>query len=234
MNPEPIRHEKLLADIRRAYAEISEDADKVRADGMDVSGLLPEYEKLIAVLEGRVEGGEPEIVVLVARINAGVKEVKEFYDRREETDAALRKAPIEAKMAEMKRMVAQLRAQGGEQQMRDAERLEAAGARALELLNANPQSEDKTEDVLLLIQEERAKLVRHRNFRAAACGLYREQWPPERWARLSPVQRTREAALLAQWCQAREEILGSLPIEDRRRLEAMRGEDFEKPGAYEP
>jgi len=30
------------------------------------------------------------------------------------------------------------------------------------------------------------------------------------------------------------ELLGSLPLEDRRRLEAMRYEDFDKPGACDP
>ena len=39
--------------------------------------------------------------------------------------------------------------------------------------------------------------------------------------------------MLVSWRAEHEKILGELPIEDRRRLEALRPEDFDKPGAFE-
>lgn len=234
MNPEPTRHEKLLAQIRKTYSEASDDAETMRGEGMDVDVLLAACEELIAVLEGRAAGGEPEIVALVARVNAAVEEMKEFYDLQDQAESVRKQTSIDVKLAAAAQMSGRLRAHGGEKEKREAVLLEEHLARMRQLLAANRQSQDDRDDALLMIQEEKAKLMRRQNYYGAACGLYREQWSPERWAQLSPEKRAENEALLAKWRAAREEILGSLPIEDRRRLEKMRGEDFQKPGAFEP
>ena len=79
-----------------------------------------------------------------------------------------------------------------------------------------------------------AELDRRNLFCRARWGLFWEVAPPERWEALPPERREQSTRDLAEWRKEREKVLGGLPLEDRRRLEALRYEDFEKEGACEP
>jgi hypothetical protein len=61
--------------------------------------------------------------------------------------------------------------------------------------------------------------------------------PQEKWDSMDTEARTQLFDVLKRWREERGKILSELPIEDRRRLEAMEyfsPEDWEKPGVTDP
>jgi hypothetical protein len=93
-------------------------------------------------------------------------------------------------------------------------------------------------DFQLSLTAEYAEVERRVKFRNAALSIYWEQMPQEKWDELEPEAKGRLLDLVAQWRTTfRKEYLESLPIADRRRLEAMehfKPEDWQKPGVFEP
>ena len=118
--------------------------------------------------------------------------------------------------------------------MRTAAELETELAAARQRLAQGEMPKDELENIALTVSAQMAELSRRSLFRRAALSLYWEKQTPEWWAKFSPEQRTGMQEQLANWRENREELLSELPLEDRRRLEAMTLEDFERPGATDP
>jgi len=232
MNPDPEPHAELLAKMRATHAEFSARAEELRAQGMEVERFLRDCEEFIAALEGRWEG-EFDVVAYMARLTAFVEEAKEYAHLQEQAKAVGIVAAFPGMMEWLEEHSAKLRTHGGRMEQDSAEQLAAAVARMREELAAGKLSAEALGDAMLTLESQQAELNRRMKLRTAACFLYWEKWPPERWARLSPEEKLEMEGILAKWKVGREEVLGVLPLEDRRRLEAMSYEDFDKPGAHD-
>lgn len=117
---------------------------------------------------------------------------------------------------------------------RAAASLQAAVEAARQRLARGEVPQEEMQDLSLSTQAQRAELSRRCQFQTAALALFWESRPPEWWAKLTAEARKKLEDLLVSWRAEREKILGELPIADRRRLEALRPDDFDKPGATDP
>ena len=233
MDPTPDPTKALLAKIREAKAEFGGRVEELRAEGFEVGEFLEDCERLTAVLENR--SAEPfDVKAFIARLCALVDETNAAKDLHEEAEKVKVMSSLPGILEEVEEQVAMLRGHGGKMEARTAADLEASVAHIREELAAGRMDADAVMDMKLTTDAQLAELSRRNSFRSAKCGLWWEKWPPERWAKLSPEERLKLEDMLADWRREREKILGSLPIEDRRRLEALRYEDFDKPGACEP
>ena len=233
MDPEPNPTEALLAKIREAQAEFRGRVEELREEGFELGDFFEDCERMVAVLEGR--SAEPfDWKAFMVRLTALADEMNTSKDLHEAAEKVRVMASVPAILAEVEATVAGLRGHGGRMEMQTAAELEACVARIREELEAGRLDADAVTSMELTVAAQLAELERRRKIRSAQCGLYWEHWPPERWARLAPEERSKLEALLEDWCRDREKILGSLPLEDRRRLEALRYEDFDKPGTCDP
>jgi hypothetical protein len=233
MNPEPDPTEELLAVIREAQAEFGGRVEELRAEGIELGGLMKDCERLAAALEAGTE--EPgDVQAFTAKLKALTEKVGAMRHLQGQAEAVKVRSSLPGNIAEVERGVATLRGQGGAVELRSATDLEASVTRIREELAAGGIARDALQDVKLTVQVQLAEWDRRDNFRKARWGLFWEKAPPERWAKRSPEQRMQFEGLLAEWRKEKEKVLGPLPLEDRRRLEALRYGDFEKPDACEP
>jgi type I restriction-modification system DNA methylase subunit len=123
---------------------------------------------------------------------------------------------------------------GNPNDTRTAASLQAAVEAARQRIARGEVPLEEMEDISLSTNAQSGELSRRSHFQTAALALFWESRPPEWWAKLTAEQRKELEELLGSWRAEREKILGELPIADRCRLEALRPEDFDKPGALEP
>jgi hypothetical protein len=100
--------------------------------------------------------------------------------------------------------------------------LNAMRDRIFEMLRRGENPREEFENLHLSLTAEMGEVRRRRDFTTAVMNIYWESMPQEKWDELTPEARGQLTDMLAQWRgEFREELLGSLPLEDRRRLEAM-------------
>ena len=234
MNSEPNPNEEILEVLREAQAQFGPRVEALRAEGIELGGLLEDAARLAEALEagtedpGDVEAFMGKIVALKEEVGA-----TRFLQWQAE-DVKMRISALPLILAETQRGVETLRRHGGAVELRSAADMEASMARVREELAAGRLATDALDDIKLTIGVFLAELDRRDLFCRARWGLFWEVAPPERWDALPPERREQFTRDLAEWRKEREKVLGGLPIEDRRRLEALRYEDFEKEGACEP
>jgi hypothetical protein len=216
---------RIMRSTRDGYAAM---AEKLREQGLEVDGFLADCDEFIAALEGRHEGAF-DVPTFIRRLNAFKEEAGEFIHIQAQVKAVEMVHNLHALLPEVEKVAAEFRERGEPFDLQTAADIEAALLRIRTGLAEGRLNHDALQDMQLAASAEMAELQRRINCREAACLLYWEQWPPERWAKASPEDRKTVEGALAQWREKKEEILGTLPLEDRRRLEAMRYEDFDRP-----
>ena len=230
-DPEDI--DAMLRRMRATREHYAAMAERLREHGLEVDSFLAGCDEFIAALEGRHEG-EFDVKDFIRRLNAFKEEAEGFVHIQEQVKAVEIVHDLHDLLPEMEKMAAELRERGEPMALRSAAAIEDALARIHAGLAEGRLDKDALQDMQLTASAEMAELQRRIHFRTAVCLLYWEKWPPERWAQASPEDRKTIEGALEQWREKREEILGALPLEDRRRLEAMRYDDFDKPGAGDP
>ena len=233
MPSDPKKNEEMLRQIRAAREEYAAHAEALREHGLEVDGFLEDCDGFIAVLEGRHDG-EYDVDAFLRGLGAFTEEAKEFVHIQQQLKDVEAACDLHELLPGMAEMAAEFRGRGEPMDLRTAVEIEDALARIHVGLAEGKLDKDALEDMRLTTSAEIAEVQRRIHFREAACLLYWEQWPPERWAKTSPEDRKTIEGALKQWRDKREEVLGVLPLEDRRRLEALRYEDFDKPGACDP
>lgn len=213
--------------------EYSAGAEVLREHGLEVDAFVADCDEFIAVLEGRHDG-DYDVQAFIVRLNAFKEEASEFMHIQQQVKVVEMVGNLHDLLPQMERMAAACREWGEPMDLRTAVEIEGAVARIRAGLEEGRLDKEAMQDMQLAAAGQMAEIERRLRFREAACALYWEQWPPERWAKLSPEERLKLEGVLEAWRRDKEKVLGVLPLEDRRRLEAMRYEDFDKPGACDP
>jgi hypothetical protein len=107
-----------------------------------------------------------------------------------------------------------------------------------ELIREGKNPLEVMRDFQLMLSAESGEVMRRVKFRTAMLAIYWEQLPQEKWDEMSLEGKDQLLEILKQWREGeREKTMSSLPIADRRRLEAMEQwgpEDWGKSGPVEP
>ncbi len=233
MPPDPEEIEAMLERMRRMREEYGAHAERLRESGLEVDGFLADCDEFIAVLEGRHEG-EFDVEAFQRRLKAFIEETKEFMHIQRQVKAAELAGDLHSLPEMMEGVIADLRKHGGAGELRAAAEIEASLAKFQSALAEGRVDKEALADIMLAAAVQKAEMARRLKFRSVGLYLYWESWPPERWAALPGEEQAKLQGFLAQWREEKEKVLGELPLEDRRRLEAMRYEDFDQPGALEP
>ncbi len=105
-------------------------------------------------------------------------------------------------------------------------------------VQAGKNPKEIIEDFHLMMSAEMGETMRRVKFRGAALLIYWDQMPEEKWDELTLEKQEQLVTMLKQWREGeRERIFSSLPIADRRRLEALeqrKPEDWDQGGMMEP
>ncbi len=231
--PERPDRESLRTCLRVLREELAPRLDELREQGFDVDGFLRDCDRMSALPDG---GGEPgfDAQSFLARLTAFTKEFKQVAHLQQQAELVGAVAALPGAAELLAEAAAIMRAHGGPVELRTAVELEAQAGEARRRLEGGGVPCEEIENASLALAAQMAELNRRNLFRTAAAAFYWERQTPEWWARLSPEARASLDALLGQWRAQREGVLGELPLEDRRRLEAMTLEDFDRPGACDP
>jgi hypothetical protein len=223
-NEELLRHTRELRDTLRPHAA------GLRELGFEVDSFLKECDGLIAFLEGRSDEWV-EVAGFCEKLSAFHSEVRGFAEINRQAERVKAVSSIPGVLDAVEGLARRL---SNPEDARTAASLQAAVEAARQRLARGEVPVEEMEDLSLSTQAQKAELSRRSQFRAAALALFWESRPPEWWAQRTVEQRKELEDLLVSWRAEREKILGELPIADRRRLEALRPDDFDKPGALEP
>jgi hypothetical protein len=230
-SPDP---ESLLARLRATRERIASKLEEAREQGLDLEPLLKDCDRMRALLEGEGEPGF-DVQTFVARVEASMEEIEQAAHLRQQAEAIGDLMGLPAMIEQLEQRAAEMRKQSSRaEQSQTAAEIEEQLAAARRQLEQGELPVDEMENVNLTLVARMAEIKRRMLFRSAAASLYWEKQTPEWWAQRSPEQRASMEGLVARWRESREEILGELPLEDRRRLEAMTLEDFDRPGACDP
>ena len=227
---ESMSHEELLAHTRELRDKLKPYANQWREMGFEVDSFLEDCERLISFLEGRSEEWV-DVAEFLEKITAFYNEMKAFCDIQRQAEQINAVASIPSMLDAVDGLA---KGMSNPDDARAAAALQASVEAARERLARGELPREEMEDITLSTQAQKGELRRRNQFQAAALALYWESRPPEWWAGLTAEARKDLEALLVSWRAEREKILGELPIADRRRLEALRPEDFDKPGAMDP
>lgn len=228
--PESMSSEELLRRLRGFCDKLRPCAANLRELGMDVDTFLEACERLIAFLEGRSDEGE-DVPGVIEKINAFHNEMRGFYEIMRQAERINLVVSIPGLVDEVEEIS---RGMTHPDDARTAAALRASVEAARQRLARGEVPVEELQDISISTHAQTGELRRRNHFRVAAVALFWESRPPEWWAKLTAAERQELEELLASWRADREKILGELPIEDRRRLEALRPEDFDKPGALDP
>ena len=227
---ESMSHEELLAHTRELRDQLKPYADQWREMGLEVDPFLEDCERLIAFLEGRSEAWV-DIAEFSKKMTDFSNEVRAYCDIQRQAERINAVASIPSLLDATENLA---RRMSDPDDARTAAALQAVVEAARQRLARGELPLEEMGDLSLSTQAQKAELSRRSQFRAAALALFWESRPPEWWAGRTVKERQELEDLLRSWRAEREKILGELPIADRRRLEALRPEDFDKPGALEP
>jgi cytochrome c556 len=232
--PNPLDLESLLARLRQMREELAPRVEELREKGFEVEELLEDCDRMCAFLEGKGERGFDEHA-FIARLKAFAEETEQAAHLQQQAEAIGDVMALPELMDQLDQVAAAMRTRTNRpDQARTAAELEEQLTAARRRLEEGEMPKNELENIALTVTAQKAELNRRRLFRSAALVLYWEKQTPEWWAQFSPEQRAGMEERLADWRENREELLGELPLEDRRRLEAMTLEDFERPGATDP
>jgi hypothetical protein len=227
---ESMSHEELLRHTRELRDKLKPGAAQWREIGMDVDPFLAECEQLIAFLEGRSEGWV-DVAAFCEKLAAFHQEMREFVHLQKQAERINAVASIPSVLETMEDFARRL---DNPNDARTAALLKASVEAARQRLARGEVPLEELQDLALSTQAQAAEMSRRTRFKTAALALFWESRPPEWWAQRTAKERQELEALLVSWRAEREKILGELPIADRRRLEALRPEDFDQPGAMDP
>jgi hypothetical protein len=227
---ESMSHQELLGQVRAFRDQLRPRADYLRELGFAVDSVLAECDGLIAFLEGGSEAG-PDIAGLCAKLAAFHSELRGFAGLERQAERAKAIGSIPGLLDAVEDLAQRL---SRPEDARTATSLQAEVEAARQRLARGEVPVEEMADLSLSTNAQAAELSRRCHFQAAALALFWESRPPEWWAGVPAEQRQKLEEFLGSWRAEREKILGELPIADRRRLEALRPEDFDQPGALEP
>ena len=227
---ESMSNEELLGRTRELRDKLKPYAGQWREMGLEVDPFLEDCERLIAFLEGRSEAWV-DVAGFSEKITAFANEMKAYGDIQRQAERINAVASIPSLLDAAEDLAGQM---SHPDDARSAAALQAIIESARQRLARGEVPVEEMGDLSLSTQAQKAELSRRSQFRSAALALFWESRPPEWWAGRTAQERQELEALLVSWRAEREKILGELPIADRRRLEALRPEDFDKPGALEP
>lgn len=223
-------NEELLRHVRELRDKLKPHAAQWREIGFEVDAFVEDCDRLITFLEGRSEEWV-DVAEFPEKITAFSNEMNAFCHIQRQAERINTIASIPTMLDAVENLAKNL---SNPTDARTAASLQAGVEAARQRLARGEVPVDELEDIALSTQAQKAELSRRSHFQAAGLALYWESRPPEWWAKLDDKARKDLEALLAQWREEREKILGELPIADRRRLESLRPEDFDKPGALDP
>jgi hypothetical protein len=227
---ESMSNEELLRHVRELRDKLKPYATQWREMGFEVDSFLEDCERLIAFVEGRSEEWM-DVAEFLEKINAFSKEMSAFCDIQRQAERIKTIASIPGMLDVTEKLAKNL---SNPNDAPTAAALKASVEAARQRLARGEVPLAELEDISLSAQAQKAELSRRSQFQAATLALFWESRPPEWWAKRTDKERKELGELLAQWRAEREKILSELPIADRRRLEALRPEDFDKPGALDP
>lgn len=223
-------NEELLGRTRELRDQLRPRAADLRAMGFEADSFLEECDRLIAFLEGRSEEWV-EVAEFVEKLQVFSKEVSAFSDIQRQAERVKAVASIPSVLDAVENLAGRM---SNPDDARMAASLQAAVEAVRQRLARGEVPAEEMEDLSLSTLAQKAEFSRRSHFQTAGLALYWESRPPEWWAKLTAEARKELEELLVSWRAERDKILGELPIADRRRLEALRPEDFDKPGALEP
>ena len=223
-------NEELLQHTRELRDKLRPQAAHLREMGIEADSFLEDCDRLIAFLEGRSEEWV-DVAQFLEKLTAFGNEMREFAEIQRQAQRINAVASIPSMLDAVENLASRL---SNPDDARTAALLKASVEAARERLARGEVPLAEMEDLSLSTQAQKAEMSRRSQFRAAALALFWESRPPEWWAKLTDEARNELEKLLVSWRAEREKILGELPIEDRRRLEALRPEDFDKPDAFKP
>ena len=227
---ESMSHEELLNHMSDFRDKLMPHASQWREMGLEVAPFLEECERLIAFLEGRSEVWV-DVAGFLEKITTFTNETRAYFDLQRQAEQVNAVASIPSLLDAADVLARRL---DNPDDARSAAAIQAAVEAARQRLARGEVPMGEMADISLPTQAQKAELSRRSQFRAAALALFWESRPPEWWAKRTVKERKEIGELLGSWRAEREKILGELPIADRRRLEALRPEDFDKPDVLEP
>jgi hypothetical protein len=223
-------NEELLRRTREFRDKLRLITAHLHEMGMEAEPFLEDCDRLIAFLEGRSEAWV-DVAEFLGKITAFCNEMREFTELQRQAERINAVASIPSVLDAVEGLAKRM---SNPEDARMAAALQAEVEAARQRLARGEVPVEEMQDLSLSTQAQKAELSRRSQFRAAALTLFWESRSPEWWAQRTVEQRKELEDLLVSWRAEREKILGELPIADRRRLEALRPEDFDKPGALDP
>jgi hypothetical protein len=229
-NAESMSNEELLRHTRELRDKLRPCAAYLHEMGMEAEPFLEDCDRLVAFLEGRSEAWV-DVSQFLEKMQAFHKEMREFAEIQRQAERINAVASIPSVLDAVEDLASRLSNPDDE---RTAALLKASVEAARKRLACGEEPLEEMQDISLSANAQAGEVSRRNQFRTAALALFWESRPPEWWAKLTDEARKELEELLVSWRAEREKILDEMPIEDRRRLEALRPEDFDKPGALEP
>ena len=223
-------NEELLGQTRKLRDNLRPRAAYFRDLGFDVDAFLAECDRLIAFLEGRSDEWV-DVPVFCEKLTAFHNEMRAFAELERQAERVKAIGSIPSMLDAVEGLA---RRMSNPDDARSAAALQASVEAARKRIERGEVPMEELEDLSLSTQAQKAELSRRSQFRAAALALYWESRPLEWWDRLAAGPRKELEELLVSWRAEREKMLSEMPIADRRRLEALRPEDFDKPGSMDP
>lgn len=227
---EPMSNEELLNQTRAIRDQLKPRAAELRELGIEVDSFLEACYRVIAFLEGRSEEWV-DVGEFIEKLQAFHQEMREFHEIEKQAERAKAVGSIPGMLDVTEDMARRL---DNPNDARTVAAFKAAVAAARERLARGEVPTEELEDISLSFNAQAAEMNRRNKFRFATMVLFWESRPPEWWAKRSDEERKGIESLLTSWRTEREKILGEMPIEDRRRLETLRPEDFDDPDRLKP
>ncbi len=226
-------NEELINRMRALVEHLKPKAEALRGEGVDAEEFLQDVDGFLAALEGRYDG-EFDVQGFIARLKAFAAEVNQRDHLLKEAEAVRLLGELPKVPGILDEMAATLRESPSERALRTAAEVQAAADSARERLAEGKIPVSEMEDTMLAVTAEFAEVKRRRLYRSIAWARFLETRPPEWWAARTDAEREGSGKLLTEWKIEREELLGQLPLADRRRLEEARMEDFDAPEVWKP
>ena len=226
-------NEELMNRMRDLVEHLRPKAEALREEGVDVEEFLEDADGFLAALEGRYDG-EFDVQGFQAKLIAFAEEMKQRNHLLRQAEAVRLVEDLPKLPGMMDHVAKTLRDIGSEGALRTAAEVQAAADSARERLAEGKIPVSEMEDTMLAVTAEFAEVNRRRLYRSIAWARFLETRPPEWWAARTDAEREGSGKLLTEWKIEREELLGQLPLADRRRLEEARMEDFDAPEVWKP
>ena len=226
-------HEDIINRMRDLVEHLRPKAEALREEGVDVDEFLEGADGFLAALEGRYDG-EFDVPGFIAKLTAYAEEIKQRDHLLKQAEAVRLVEQLPRTPEILDEMAKDLRESGSEDSLRMAAEMAATADAVRERLAEGVIPVSELQGLTLSVSAEIAEVNRRVLYRSIAMARFFETRPPEWWAELTDPARESAGKLLESWKIEREELLGQLPLADRRRLEEARMEDFDAPEVWKP